>query len=221
MRVRILYDNMIKNLEKAWGFSCLVEINGENILFDTGGNPDILGRNMYALDIRAEDIGMVFLSHEHWDHIGGLPFILGKNSNLRVYALKSFSEELKSAIREKAELIEVSEPFHITENTLTTGELGDQIREQSLIAGKLLITGCAHPGIVEITRKAKELNPDVDTVMGGFHLTGSNKEMIGDVVSQIKALGVEYALPRHCSGFLATESFKLRFGETSPHEILG
>lgn len=221
MRIRILYDNMIRDLEKAWGFSCLVEINEGSILFDAGGNPNILEANMYDRDIRAEDIGIVFLSHEHWDHVGGLSLILGKNPGLRVYAPRSFTEELKSTVREKAELIEVSEPFPIMEEVLTTGELGDRIKEQSLIAGNLLITGCAHPGIVEIVRRAKELNPNLDTVMGGFHLMKNNEREVWDIISQIKVLGVRYALPRHCSGFLATELFELKFRKESPYEILG
>ena len=39
MKVTIVYDNetLQPGLEAAWGFSCLVEADGQRLLFDTGG----------------------------------------------------------------------------------------------------------------------------------------------------------------------------------------
>lgn len=37
MKLKILYDNEAKpGFEKSWGFSCLVELKDEKLLFDTG-----------------------------------------------------------------------------------------------------------------------------------------------------------------------------------------
>jgi len=38
----------------------------------------------------------------------------------------------------------------------------------------VIVTGCAHPGVVNIIRKAREIVPDREMylVMGGFHLAG-------------------------------------------------
>jgi len=62
-------------------------------------------------------------------------------------------------------LIEVYNSIKICKNTYSTGELGSwikgEIKEESLIIktskGLVIITGCAHPGIVEIVKKAKQM----------------------------------------------------------------
>ena len=62
----------------------------------------------------------------------------------------------------------------LCKNVYLTGEMGFSIKEQSLILntpeGLIVITGCAHPGIVEIVKKAKAmLNRDIYLAIGGFH----------------------------------------------------
>jgi 7,8-dihydropterin-6-yl-methyl-4-(beta-D-ribofuranosyl)aminobenzene 5'-phosphate synthase len=67
----------------------------------------------------------------------------------------------------------VSEPVTIADHIRITGELGTTIVEQALLIetrrGLIVLTGCAHPGIVEIVRQAKTVG-EVYLVMGGFHL---------------------------------------------------
>lgn len=43
----VLYDNTVyqEGLQAEWGFSCLIEGAEKTILFDTGGNPQILKSN--------------------------------------------------------------------------------------------------------------------------------------------------------------------------------
>lgn len=55
-----------------WGFSALIEADGNRILFDTGAKPDTVLRNAAMLDIDLADIEDVVLSHNHGDHTGGL-----------------------------------------------------------------------------------------------------------------------------------------------------
>jgi 7,8-dihydropterin-6-yl-methyl-4-(beta-D-ribofuranosyl)aminobenzene 5'-phosphate synthase len=56
-RVTILYDAFGNSAAKtkAWGFSALVEFGGNRILFDTGGNAEILEHNVKALDTGGSD----------------------------------------------------------------------------------------------------------------------------------------------------------------------
>ncbi len=210
MKFTILYDNRAKELKPAWGFSCLIE-NKKKILFDTGGDASVLKFNMEKMGIDPKEIDIVVISHEHWDHINGLDYILGKNPDLKVYALKSFSNGIKSRIRESAELIEISEPKEIDRGIITTGELGSGIKEQSLIVDKVVITGCAHPGVVEIAKKARESIEEIDMMFGGFHLADKSETEILKIISELKKLEVKNASPCHCSGDLAIELFEREF----------
>jgi 7,8-dihydropterin-6-yl-methyl-4-(beta-D-ribofuranosyl)aminobenzene 5'-phosphate synthase len=55
-----------------WGFSALVEADGQRILFDAGARPGTVLHNAEALGIDLAAIPMVVLSHHHDDHVGGL-----------------------------------------------------------------------------------------------------------------------------------------------------
>jgi 7,8-dihydropterin-6-yl-methyl-4-(beta-D-ribofuranosyl)aminobenzene 5'-phosphate synthase len=88
MKITILYDNTLfqNNLEADWGFSCLVEAHGRTILFDTGANGALLLENMKKLNIKPSSVDDVFISHPHFDHIGGLSAFLNENSELLTHA---------------------------------------------------------------------------------------------------------------------------------------
>jgi 7,8-dihydropterin-6-yl-methyl-4-(beta-D-ribofuranosyl)aminobenzene 5'-phosphate synthase len=55
-----------------WGYSALVEVDGHKILYDTGASSDMVLNNAKALHIDLSDVEDVVLSHNHWDHVGGL-----------------------------------------------------------------------------------------------------------------------------------------------------
>jgi len=155
VKITIVYDNQAdEGLKSGWGFSCLVE-EKEKILFDTGDSGENLIYNLRQLNIQPESIAAVVISHNHWDHTGGLKEFLKLNSNVKVFRPKSFSE-----------------PTKITPGVHSTGALGKLIKEQSLVVktekGNLVITGCAHPGLAKIIDKAAQLG-EIYGVLGGFH----------------------------------------------------
>jgi len=55
-----------------WGFSALVEGDGRRILLDTGNHPETVLQNVRDLKIDLSDVKDVILTHNHWDHVGGL-----------------------------------------------------------------------------------------------------------------------------------------------------
>jgi len=55
-----------------WGFSALVELDGQKILFDTGSRENTVLKNAKELNIDLNGIENVYLSHNHKDHTGGL-----------------------------------------------------------------------------------------------------------------------------------------------------
>ncbi len=221
LSIEVVYDNnpYKEGLKTAWGFSCFIEGTEKNILFDTGGNGELLFDNMKKLKIDPGKIDVVILSHIHGDHVGGLDSFLKENSNLIVYLPQSFPDDFKHNVNSYgAEVVEVGGPVKICKNTFSTGELGGWIKEQSLVIrtnkGLVVITGCAHPGIVKIVEKAKELVSDeVLLVMGGFHLSGYSSGEIGKIILSFKDIGVVYVGLCHCSGYTARRLFKEEFGK--------
>jgi len=218
----IVYDNnpFDNRLRTAWGFSCLVRRPQETILFDTGGDSSTLLYNMKQLQIAPREVDVVVLSHIHGDHVGGLSGFLEQNSAVAVYLPQSFTQSFKDKVKlSGAEVEEVHEARELFSGVYTTGELGSGIKEQSLIVttseGLVVITGCAHPGVVNIIRKAKEVVPDnnVCLVMGGFHLSGASSMQIESIVDGFADLAVENVAPCHCSGDETRRLFKERCGE--------
>jgi 7,8-dihydropterin-6-yl-methyl-4-(beta-D-ribofuranosyl)aminobenzene 5'-phosphate synthase len=55
-----------------WGFAALIEADGQTVLFDTGARPDTVLKNAGELGIDLSTVETVILSHNHWDHTGGL-----------------------------------------------------------------------------------------------------------------------------------------------------
>ena len=80
--------------------------------------------------------------------------------------------------------------------------------------GLVIVTGCAHPGIVNIVKKAKGLvKGDILLVMGGFHLEWASKGKIKTIISSFEELGVRYVGPCHCTGEKSRLLFKEHFGD--------
>ena len=55
-----------------WGFAALIEADGHTVLFDTGARPETVLQNAGELGIDLSTVDSVILSHNHWDHTGGL-----------------------------------------------------------------------------------------------------------------------------------------------------
>jgi 7,8-dihydropterin-6-yl-methyl-4-(beta-D-ribofuranosyl)aminobenzene 5'-phosphate synthase len=217
----VLFDNYPhdERLRTGWGFACLVTGLEKTILFDTGGDGTILLSNMRTLGAELGDVDIIVLSHEHYDHTGGLAAVLAENHNVTVFVPVAFSEGFKRQVRARgATLVTVDEPSKICEGAHSTGQLGTGIKEQALCIstanGPFVITGCAHPGIVEMVKAAGSVSSSgVYGAMGGFHMKGFPENKIRAVIEQLKAMGIAVAGPSHCSGDLTREMMRRSFGE--------
>jgi 7,8-dihydropterin-6-yl-methyl-4-(beta-D-ribofuranosyl)aminobenzene 5'-phosphate synthase len=220
MTITIVYDNNSYEpaLRTAWGFACVVELEGSSILFDTGGDGRLLLSNMRKLRIDPEAIDMVVLSHAHGDHVGGLAAFLRENHDVRVYMPASFPESLFGEVRHSgAQVKQIKGPQELARNVYTTGELDGGIPEQSLVlrteAGLAVVTGCAHPGVIHILEQSKQVvSGDIALAMGGFHLGGTSESQIDSIVRRAQELGVRFVAPCHCSGALARKKFGQAYG---------
>ncbi len=214
--MRIVYNNVAydKKLISSWGMGCVIEGLEKTILFDTGGDGTILLSNMERMGIDPEEIDIVVLSHIHGDHTGGLRSFLDLNPNVTVYLPVSFPSDFKREVRRRgAQVVEIAEPVEIVTNVYSTGELGTPIREQALIIrtveGLVIVTGCAHPGVITIARRAMQfLNDEIYLITGGFHLGGATEKEIRSIITELQSLGVKMIAPSHCTGEKAMKMFR-------------
>ncbi|MFP4005687.1 MAG: MBL fold metallo-hydrolase [Candidatus Hadarchaeia archaeon] len=171
MNFKVVYDNRAKaGFREGWGFSCLIELEKENILFDTGWDGKILLSNMSKMNVKLDDIDRVVLSHAHWDHIGGLTHVL--REGMKVYLPQSFSEHLKDELRPRTDLHVIDDPQEIMKGVWSTGELENKIEEQSLVLetskGLVVVVGCSHPGVPKILSVSSKFG-DLYGIIGGLH----------------------------------------------------
>jgi len=220
-KVTILYDNYVfaEGTKSDWGFSCLVEGFEKTILFDTGAKPEILMENISKLGIDLKEVDLIVLSHNHWDHTGGLSKVLEKNHNVTVYVPQSFPEDFVNGVKQTGATINrVAEPIELCKDVHLTGEIPGPVNEQSLILntskGLVVITGCSHPGIVKIVEKSSEiLKKNVYMAFGGFHLMRCSDDNVKNIIGDFRKLGVTKCGATHCTGDKAIALFKSAFGE--------
>jgi 7,8-dihydropterin-6-yl-methyl-4-(beta-D-ribofuranosyl)aminobenzene 5'-phosphate synthase len=220
-RITILIDNYVVDtrLESAWGFSALVDYEQQRVLFDTGDRDTHLLAALDVLEIDPASLETVVLSHYHADHTGGFSFVTQTDVRPTLHVLPSFPGYYKTRMTALAEIVEVEPGQAIIPGVYTTGEVSGPIPEQALVIstadGLIILTGCAHPGIVEIVQAAQALFPDqpVRLVMGGFHLLEMGADQINAIIADLRALGVQQVAPTHCSGDLARQLFAEAYGE--------
>ncbi|MCK4347767.1 MAG: MBL fold metallo-hydrolase [Thermoplasmatales archaeon] len=190
MKLTIVYDNDVYKkdigLKSDWGFSCLLTTEQDTVLFDTGAKGNILLSNMEKLGIDPGNISKIVISHEHWDHSGGLEALAPLVGDVELYRLakKNPSENMR--------FISVEESREITEGVYTTGRLKGVVDEQSLVLkgekGWYVLVGCSHPGVKEILNTAKQYG-NITGLIGGLH--GFNN------FSVLKELN--FVCPCHCT----------------------
>jgi len=221
LKFTVLYDNYVhqEGTQADWGFACLVEGAEKTILFDTGTKPDVLMHNVEALKVDLTKVDLVVLSHAHEDHTGGLMAVLARNPKVEVLFPVSFGAGFAEKVAKAgAKPRTVGQPVEICRNVFLTGEMGDRIKEISLVldtpGGLVVVTGCSHPGIVDILKRAKEIkNRPIHLVFGGFHLGNTPEQGIRDILAAFKELGVERCGATHCTGDRPIALFQAAFGD--------
>lgn len=157
------------------------------ILFDTGANGPLMLENMKKLGIDPAEIDDVFISHAHFDHVGGLSSFIEVNDKAMIHAPESF-ENVELA----GKLSYISGPAEIHENIFSTGEL--EGIEQSLVIktnnGIVIVVGCSHPGVEKILKAASQFGKPY-AIVGGLH--GFNEF---DLIKDLKLI-----CPTHCTQF--------------------
>ena len=218
-KITVLYDNYIHNekIESDWGFACLVEGSEKTILLDTGAKGELLLSNAEKLKIDLSKVDQLFLTHNHQDHTGGIHSVVSTNASFDAFVPTSFPEDFDQ-LNGINSLFRIQEPKEICKGIFSTGEMGSQIKEQSLIIntvkGLVIITGCSHQGIIEILKSAKQqFGKNIYLVLGGFHLLQHSDEAMNEILKEFKNMGVIYCGATHCTGPKQIQMFKEAYGK--------
>jgi 7,8-dihydropterin-6-yl-methyl-4-(beta-D-ribofuranosyl)aminobenzene 5'-phosphate synthase len=244
--------------EGEWGYSALVEVDGHKILYDTGASPDLVLRNARALKIDLADVEDVVLSHNHWDHVGGLMTLRRELSKTNPHAMSrvhvgvgifqprwsASGEDLNGLKEIQAQYIATGGVFIVHDRPIelwpgvwltgpvprpnaeknwrpglsidsSNGRVEDNVPEDSALVfdtaqGSVILTGCAHAGIVNISEYARQIaGPQpLLAVVGGLHLFEASDTTIAWTGEKLKGFGLKNLLAGHCTGFEPT--YRLR-----------
>jgi 7,8-dihydropterin-6-yl-methyl-4-(beta-D-ribofuranosyl)aminobenzene 5'-phosphate synthase len=219
--VKVVYDNYVKvdGFKSDWGYSIVIEGLEKEILFDAGTKPDVFEFNFNKMALDAGTIDLIIFSHEHGDHTEGLPAFVKLRKDIPVIIPYSFSDQFKKKMVTFGLMpVIVKEPARICENLYTSGEFDYQIPEQALVLntknGLVVMTGCSHPGIIEMLKKIKSrFNKNIYMVFGGFHLLNKSEKEMDAIIADMKSIGVIKCGATHCTGGDQIKMIKKAFGE--------
>ncbi len=224
MELTIVFNNYstVEDLQPAWGMAAFLENGKDAILFDTGSSGDVLLFNLKVLKLEPKRVRKIVISHNHWDHVGGLVDFVRKNSMVEIYA-PALDEKTYYDVTSLGAIVRWTDaPQFVTSGISTTGVLSGPVPEQALVVaghkGHTILTGCSHPGVARLVASAPRPRY---LVTGGFHLFRSRFEEIKQTAVDLANTGVELIAPSHCTGELAIEYFEEVFGSRLLYGGLG
>jgi 7,8-dihydropterin-6-yl-methyl-4-(beta-D-ribofuranosyl)aminobenzene 5'-phosphate synthase len=237
-----------------WGYSALVEVDGHKILYDTGASPDLVLQNARALHIDLADVEDLVLSHNHWDHVGGLMALRRELSKTNPKAISRvhvgagiLRPRLTSTGEDHNGLKDIQAQYTATGGSFVvhdhptelwpgvwftgpvprpneeknwspglsldtpTGRVEDNVPEDSALVfdtaeGTVILTGCGHAGIVNISEYARHIVGPAPllAVVGGLHLFAASDTTLEWTGEKLKDFHLLNLLAGHCTGIEAT-----------------
>ncbi len=206
--------------QKRWGISLLVD---NTVLFDTFGDPDVFRANLEKYSVNYSLIEQVVISHDHWDHVAGLPLILRDCKGVIVHCCRDISPQTEQhAISGSSSVVFASDSSFIKDGIWTSGQFecmydGALLHEQALVIerpqGLVVAVGCSHPGIqTMLERISREFKEPVYMVIGGLHLKDSSEKELDGVAGFFRKMGVKKIAPTHCTGAAAVDLLRKKYG---------
>ena len=89
--------------------------------------------------------------------------------------------------------------------------------------GLVVLSGCAHSGIVNTVEHAREFTgiDRVYAILGGFHLATAEDDEIEKTIAYLKDIKPVHVVPSHCTGFRATSRIAQEISEAFIEGVVG
>ena len=257
MKIHVILENTAapghEDLKVEHGLCLLIEHNDVRLLFDTGATDASLD-NAKKLHLAPDHLTGICLSHNHWDHTGGLrtwlkaypdstlwahPGIFTAHYNKEKFVGAPMDEQ---EIKSLARFVPVNGPTELVPGIYATGAIPrrtefedtggafyldrpDSARldpiedDQGMVVdqpdGLVVITGCAHSGIINILMAVEDHFPGrpIKAVVGGFHLLNSGPERLKATIEQLRSRNPQKLAAGHCTGDKPIDLLKAEFGQ--------
>ncbi len=201
-----------------------------NILVDVGWDnryvEEVLEREGVDRMLREGKIDLVYITHEHVDHFFALQSVCSLNPEVSLAVPYGISQRGLSRIAEsghRGSLVQL-EPgkkhelfpgiFSVTfEVPIFLKIMNEQVLYVDLDGkGVVTMTGCCHPGIVELIRRGKEefAGRKIYAVYGGLHICpfGDWTKEHDSLVEELSTYDVGFYACNHCTGSITVEKMR-------------
>jgi len=231
----------------ALGLSILIDVDDERTLFDTGLRGRYLMHNLDQLEVDANTVDRIVISHAHNAHVGGLEaFLSEREKGLEVIVTSDLKDmmpvkflglpvkkpplsRMPAETLEKAHIKETIDWTQLSEHLFITGEgnggSDTGVKENSLVLmtakGPAVICGCCHNGLLPLLSFVEEkTGKNVCAVVGGLHLLKAKKDYVYGIARSLKD---DHGAPMlhldHCSGVRQITNLREKLGLKGVNEF--
>jgi 7,8-dihydropterin-6-yl-methyl-4-(beta-D-ribofuranosyl)aminobenzene 5'-phosphate synthase len=89
--------------------------------------------------------------------------------------------------------------------------------------GLIVVTACSHAGVINVLEDAQRSLPGsrLHAVLGGFHLSGANEQVIPQTIEALRKFDLQVIVPAHCTGWRAVAALSEAFGDAVAPAAVG
>lgn len=202
---QILYDTSepaVPGLKPGFGYAVYIHADGKRILLDTGTDADVMEHNLTAAGVDVGELDMVVVSHNHFDHAGGLKRIRAMSPDVPVYVPPDqvFSVDDVQVVEDYLQV--TSKVFVIRGHTdVPTAGISDDLSVVLHgLPGPYVLSTCSHSGVGQILDRASKLTgDDVYYFSGGARLVHRPAADTRLVAEALERRRIQVVSPSHCS----------------------
>ena len=219
-KITCLYDEGAMEgtpLIGAKGFSVLIEVDGNKVMFDTGGRGRYLLTNLMHLDISTKSIDKLVISHGSNPYVGGINDIFEERETVLPIVYPRSAEGSKNILGSKGVYIRpensgkvrmhpIDDWTEISEHLFLSKPMSTSKGEESFLVlatkkGPAVITACSPSGVVNIMNAVKERFGKYPVAyIGGVDIKKKEKDKAAAIAKEFSDHDCTDLRLNHCTG---------------------